>query len=247
MIVLGSGLGGLTRRLREPTRLGYAAIPGFPEPAVAGHAGELVAGWLGDRLVLCQSGRFHAYEGHPEETLALPVRVGAALGAGTLVLTNAAGGINRARPPGSLMLIADQVNLSFRNPLTGRVRPGEPRFPDMSDPFDPGLRARALAVAAAAGMPLGEGVYAGVLGPSYETPAEIRMLERLGADAVGMSTVAEVVTARARGLQVLGVSVVTNWAAGISPTPLTHQEVMLAADAAGARLVHLIEGVLAGG
>ncbi|HMV33183.1 MAG: purine-nucleoside phosphorylase [Gemmatimonadales bacterium] len=244
-IILGSGLGRLTQELAEPRRRGYREVPGFPLPAVEGHAGELVLGALAGRPVLCQSGRFHAYEGHAAPHLALPVRVFAALGIRTLIVTNAAGGIRRTMLPGSLMLLADQVNLTFRNPLHGPVRPGEARFPDMSAPFDPALRLVAQAVARAERIALAEGVYAGVLGPSYETPAEIRMLERLGADAVGMSTVPEVVAARAAGLAVLGVSVITNWAAGLGATPLSHAEVMAAADAAGARLVRLVTGVVA--
>ena len=244
-VVLGSGLGRLADRLEERRELPYREIPGFPEPGVEGHAGVLVAGSLHGRALLCQSGRFHAYEGHPPELLALPVRLFAALGIRTLLLTNAAGGIRRGLLPGSLMLLADQVNLTFRNPLIGPVRPGEGRFPDMSTPYDVELAGWARAAAREARLPLEEGVYAGVAGPSYETPAEIRMLARMGADAVGMSTVLEVVTARALGMRVLGVSVITNHAAGISPAPLTHAEVMAAARAAGERLEQLIRGVLA--
>ena len=244
-IVLGSGLGRLTAELAAPRRRAYREVPGVPAPGVDGHAGELVLGRLAGRLVLCQSGRFHAYEGHAAAQLALPVRVFAALGVRTLVLTNAAGGIRRTRPPGSLMLLADQVNLTFRNPLIGARRADEARFPDMSAPFDPALRQLALVVAREERIALEEGVYAGVLGPSYETPAEIRMLERLGADAVGMSTVPEVVAARATGIAVLGVSVITNWASGIGTTALSHAEVMAAADGAGARLVRLVTGVVA--
>jgi len=245
MIVLGSGLGRLAEDLEGAIRLPYHRIPGFPAAAVEGHAGELHCGTLAGRTVLCQAGRFHGYEGHPAALLALPVRVGAAAGARALVLTNAAGGLRSTLPPGSLMLIADQFNLSFRNPLIGPVRGGESRFPDMSAPFDPRLAAIAREVAVREGTPLGEGVYAGVLGPSYETPAEIRMLARLGADAVGMSTVAEVVAARAAGLPVLAISVVTNWAAGLSPAPLDHAEVMAAGAAAGERLGRLVRGVIA--
>ncbi|MBK7350861.1 MAG: purine-nucleoside phosphorylase [Gemmatimonadetes bacterium] len=244
-IILGSGLGRLTEALATSRRRAYRDVPGFPAAAVAGHAGELVLGQLAGREVLCQSGRFHAYEGHAAPALALPVRVFAALGVRTLILTNAAGGIRRTMSPGSLMLLADQVNLTFRNPLIGPRRDGESRFPDMSAPFDPALRQLARAVARAERIALAEGVYAGVLGPSYETPAEIRMLERLGADAVGMSTVPEVVAARAAGVAVLGISVITNWASGIGGTPLTHAEVMAAAEAAGEGLVRLVTGVVA--
>ncbi len=244
-IVLGSGLGRLGEELEDAIRLPYDRIPGFPAVGVAGHAGELRCGTLAGRTVLCQAGRFHGYEGHPPATLALPVRVGAAAGVRAVILTNAAGGLRPSLPPGSLMLLADQLNLTFRNPLIGPVRSGEARFPDMSAPFDPRLAAIAREVARHEGIPLGEGVYAGVLGPSYETPAEIRMLARLGADAVGMSTVPEVVAARAAGLAVLAVSVVTNWAAGLSPAPLDHAEVMAAGAAAGERLGRLVRGVVA--
>jgi purine-nucleoside phosphorylase len=212
---------------------------------VAGHDGELVAGTLAGRAVIAQSGRFHMYEGHAADTCALPVRVFAALGVGTVILTNAAGGIRRTFAGGALMLIADHINLSFRNPLTGAVLPGEERFPDMSDPYDGDLRALARRVARERRVALDEGVYAGLLGPSYETPAEIRMLERLGADAVGMSTVVEVIAARARGLRCVGVSTITNLAAGISPTKLSHQEVMETAERVRGALAALVEGVVA--
>ncbi len=243
-LILGSGLGHVAGRLDDAIRLPYREIPGFPEPAVAGHAGELVAGTLAGCPLLCQSGRFHAYEGHPAATVALPVRVFATLGIETLLLTNAAGGIRRDFRPGTLMLIADQVNLSFRNPLIGRVLAGEARFPDMSAPYDAELCAVAHQVARARGVALEDGVYAGVPGPSYETPAEIRMLERLGADAVGMSTVLEVVAARARGMRCLGISIITNLASGIGHGRLSHAEVMVAAEAAGDALGRVLAGVV---
>lgn len=243
-LVLGSGLGFLGSKVADPVRIPYQDIPGFPLPSVEGHSGELVAGTLAGRAVLVQSGRFHIYEGHSAGTAALPVRVYAGLGIGTLILTNAAGGIRRTFTPGTLMLIADLVNLSGRNPLIGPVLSGEERFPDMSQPFDPELRARARAVAREKGIRLEEGVYAGLLGPSYETPAEIRMLERMGADAVGMSTVPEVIAARARGMRCLGISTITNAAAGISLTRLSHADVMLAAERVKDDLAAIIEGVL---
>ena len=245
-IVLGSGLGGLAAEVGDAVRIPYRAVPGLPQPAVAGHDGELVAGTLAGRAVIAQSGRFHMYEGHGADTCALPVRVFAALGVGTVILTNAAGGIRRTFAGGALMLIADHINLSFRNPLTGAVLPGEERFPDMSDPYDSDLRALARRVARERRVALDEGVYAGLLGPSYETPAEIRMLDRLGADAVGMSTVVEVIAARARGLRCVGVSTITNLAAGISPTKLSHQEVMETAERVRGALAALVEGVVAG-
>jgi purine-nucleoside phosphorylase len=243
-IVLGSGLGFLQEKVESPIRIPYAEIPHFPLPTVPGHAGQLVSGTLAGRHVLVQSGRFHMYEGHTAQTSALPVRVFASLGVGTIVLTNAAGGIRRTFGPGTLMLIADHVNLTFRNPLTGPVFPGEERFPDMSDPYDRELRSVARRVALARKVRLEEGVYAGLLGPTYETPAEVRMLDRLGADAVGMSTVVEVIAARARGIRCLGISTVTNAAAGISATKLSHDEVMEAAEAVKDDLGGLIEGTI---
>lgn len=243
-VVLGSGLGHLAERVTDPVRIAYRDIPGFHEPRVAGHRGELVVGTLGGTAVVLQSGRFHMYEGHDAFEAALPVRVFARLGVTTLVVTNAAGGINRAFAPGTLMLIADHLNLTARSPLDGPVLDGETRFPDMSVAYDAELRAVARRVASDRGIMLAEGVYAGLLGPTYETPAEIRMLALLGADAVGMSTVMEVIAARARGMRCLGVSLVTNPAAGISPTPLDHAEVMATAAAAGGRLGDLVEGVV---
>lgn len=244
-IVLGSGLGQLADAVTQPVRIGYADIPGFPAPGVAGHKGELVAGSLEGVPVLVQSGRFHLYEGHPIETTALPVRVFARLGIGTLVVTNAAGGIRSTFRPGTLMLISDHVNLMFRNPLIGPVLEGEERFPDMSDPYDRELRQLAREVARDARMALDEGVYVGLLGPSYETPAEIRMLQRFGVDAVGMSTVPEVIVARARGLKCLGFSTITNLAAGISPTMLSHQEVLEVGRQVGDALGSIVKGVVA--
>ncbi|HET6778157.1 MAG TPA: purine-nucleoside phosphorylase [Gemmatimonadales bacterium] len=243
-VVLGSGLGFFTRRIQDAVTSPYREVPGFPEPTVLGHGGELVAGQLAGKDVIAQSGRFHLYEGHPASTTALPVRVFAELGIRTLLLTNAAGGITRTFARGSVMLIADHINLTFRNPLIGKLLTGEERFPDMSDPCDPGLRLIAREVARDRRLLLNEGVYAQLLGPSFETPAEIRMLERLGADAVGMSTVLEVIAARARGVRCLAFSVVTNPAAGISPTKLNHEEVMETANRVTGELGALIEGII---
>ena len=243
-VVLGSGLGFFTKRIQDEVTIRYRDIPGFPEPTVVGHGGELVAGRLGGKEVMAQSGRFHLYEGHDAAIAALPVRAFAALGVDTLLLTNAAGGIRRTFAQGTVMLIADHINLTFRSPLIGPVLPGEERFPDMSAPYDPSLRALAREVARDRRVGLNEGVYVQLLGPSYETPAEIRMLDRLGADAVGMSTVVEVIAARARGLRCLGFSVVTNLAAGISPGKLDHTEVMETANRVTGDLGALIEGVI---
>jgi purine-nucleoside phosphorylase len=245
-VVLGSGLGPLAGRLADPIRIRYADIPHFPGTSVVGHEGELVIGTLGGRMVLAQSGRFHLYEGHAAELAALPVRVFARLGIGTLILTNAAGGVRRTFSRGALMMIADHVNFAFRNPLIGAVLPGEERFPDMSDPYDDGLRALAREVARARGIRLEEGVYLQLLGPSYETPSEVRMAERLGADAVGMSTAVEVIAARALGMRCLGFSTITNPAAGITGERLAHAEVMEVARRVAGDLERLVEGVVAG-
>jgi purine-nucleoside phosphorylase len=244
-IVLGSGLGRLASRLEGARRIAYSEIPHFPATTVVGHHGELVAGTLGGKPLLVQSGRFHLYEGHSAETVALPVRVMGALGVRTLLLTNAAGGIRRSFARGALMMIADHVNLTFRNPLIGPVLPGEERFPDMSSPYDGALRALAREVASRLKIPLEEGVYIQVLGPSYETPAEVRMAERLGADAVGMSTAVEVVVARARGMRCLAFSTITNPASGTTSERLDHAEVMEVAARVSGDLEKLVEGVVA--
>jgi purine-nucleoside phosphorylase len=244
-IVLGSGLGRLAARLQDARAIPYGEIPGFPTTTVVGHEGRLVAGTLGGTPVLVQSGRFHLYEGHSADTVALPVRVMATLGVRTLILTNAAGGIRRTFSRGALMMIADHVNLTFRSPLIGPLLPGEERFPDMSEPYDPDLRARAREVAREQGIALDEGVYLQLLGPTYETPAEVRMLERLGGDAVGMSTVVEVIAARARGVRCLAFSTITNPAAGITGERLSHDEVMEVAARVSGDLERLVEGVVA--
>jgi purine-nucleoside phosphorylase len=243
-IVLGSGLGSVADEVRSAIRIPQSAIPGFPEPRAPGHKGELVAGTLEGVPVLVQSGRFHLYEGHAPAVVALPVRVFARLGVRTLIVTNAAGGVRLTFRPPTLMLIADHINLMFRNPLVGTVEEGEERFPDMSDPYDPALRALAREVARTERIPLEEGVYAALLGPSFETPAEIRMLQRLGADAVGMSTVPEVIAARARGIRCLGLSSITNVAAGLSAAKLSHTEVLAAGQLVAGRLATLVRGVL---
>jgi purine-nucleoside phosphorylase len=243
-VVLGSGLGDLTRQLEEPVSIPYPEIPGFPDTTVVGHGGVLVVGRFAGKDVLAQSGRFHLYEGHDAATAALPVRAFGALGVDTLLLTNAAGGIRRTFSSGTVMLIADHINLTFRNPLIGPALPGEERFPDMSRPYDDALRDLARRVAAERRIALQEGVYVQVLGPSYETPAEIRMLDRLGADAVGMSTAVEVIAARARGIRCLGFSVVTNPAAGISAKRLDHAEVIEAANRVRDQVGALVEGVI---
>jgi purine-nucleoside phosphorylase len=243
-VVLGSGLGFLADQVGDAVRIPYGDIPGFPRTTVIGHGAELVAGLLAGKQVIVQSGRFHLYEGHDANVTALPVRLFASLGIETLILTNAAGGIRRTFSSGTVMLIADHINLTFRNPLFGPCLPGEERFPDMSDPYDKDLRALAREVSRTRRIALDDGVYIQLLGPSYETPAEIRMADRLGADAVGMSTAVEVIAARARGLRCLGFSVVTNLASGISPTKLNHVEVMETANRVRHELAGLVEGVI---
>ncbi len=243
-MILGSGLGFLGEEIGDTVRVPYAKIPGFPPTTVQGHAGELIAGSLEAVDVIAQSGRFHLYEGHEPAVVTLPVRVFAALGVRALIVTNAAGGIRRTFRPGALMLIADHINLTGRQPLAGAVLEGEQRFPDMSDPYDRELRGLARKVAAAERIPLEEGTYAGVLGPSYETKAEIEMLKRFGADAVGMSTVPEVIVARARGLRCLGISTVTNLAAGLGAPTLNHQEVLDTANRVKGDLARLVRGIV---
>ena len=245
-IVLGSGLGALADQVKDAVRIPYTSIPGFHVPTVPGHKGELVCGTLGGKIVLCQSGRFHAYEGHSADVTALPVRLFAALGIRTVLLTNAAGGVNPKFGPGTLMLIRDHINLTGRNPLVGPARPGETRFPDMTSAYDKELRALARRLAQELGIPLAEGVYMGLLGPTYETPAEVKLVATLGGDAVGMSTVLEVIAARARGMKCLGISTITNAAAGISPVELSHHEVMDVAAKVGKDLGRLVEGIVAG-
>ncbi len=243
-IVLGSGLGGLAESLSAAIEIPYADLPGFPATSVAGHAGQLIVGRLRGVPVILQSGRFHMYEGHELGVVTLPVRVFGALGVHTFIVTNAAGGIRPDAHPPLLMVITDHINMTGRNPLVGSVVHGEPRFPDMSVAYDAGLRSLARAVAEREGIPIEEGVYAGVLGPSFETPAEIRMLRQLGADAVGMSTVPEVIVARARGMRVLGISAISNLGSGITGQPLSHDEVLAAGKTVAASLERLVGGVV---
>jgi len=243
-IVLGSGLGFLADEVEKPIRIMYSAIPGFPEPGVVGHKGELVAGTLENVPVIVQAGRFHLYEGHSAATAALPARVFGELGVEVLIVTNAAGGVRRTFQGGTLMLIADHINLMWRNPLAGPAQPGEQRFPIMHDPYDRDLRDLARTVARDQGIALEEGVYAALLGPSYETPTEVRMLERLGADAVGMSTVPEVLVARSRRMRCLGFSIITNPGAGITSEALSHEDVLAVSQQVARRLSVLLKGIL---
>jgi purine-nucleoside phosphorylase len=239
-IVLGSGLGGLADRITNAVTIPFSQVPGFPTATVAGHAGQLLIGQLAERPVVMLAGRFHMYEGHDAGLAAFPVRVLHALGAPVYLASNAAGGVRRTFAPGDLMVIADHINLMFRNPLIGAVEPGDERFPDMSDPYDPGLRALLHDCARTISVPLHDGVYCGLLGPTYETPAEVRMLEQLGVDAVGMSTVPEVIMARAIGMRAVAVSCITNKAAGLSHEKLSHQEVMDTGRAVAGRFEALV-------
>ena len=225
-LVLGSGLGDLADRFESAVRIPYREIPGFPQPAVEGHSGILVLGTLAGVPAVAMRGRAHLYEGYPVRDATFPIRVLAALGIRALFLSNAAGAIHPEFTPGELMAIRDHLNLMGRNPLVGKVVPGDPRFPDLTAAWDPELRQLLHAASQATGVSLREGVYAAVLGPSFETPAEIRMLELLGADAVGMSTVPELITARALGVRCFGISCLTNYAAGIGSGPLDHEEVI---------------------
>jgi purine-nucleoside phosphorylase len=225
-IILGSGLGGLSKSIVDAVRIPFAEIPGFPDVTVAGHEGAMIVGSLSGREIVALSGRFHVYEGHPAALAAFPVRVFHALGARDLFVSNAAGGISPKLAVGDLMMISDHLNLMGTNPLVGEAQKGEIRFPDMTDAYNPGLRRVLRTTAESLGITLREGVYAGVLGPSYETPSEVKMLRLLGADAVGMSTVPEVIVARALGMRVVGVSCITNAAAGVTGAALSHTEVL---------------------
>jgi purine-nucleoside phosphorylase len=244
-VVLGSGLGQLAGRLGNAVSIPYDAIPGWPPSRVVGHEGRLVAGNLAGRAVAVLSGRAHFYEGHDLQTVVFGTRVLGLLGVKTLILTNAAGGINTGFGRGALMVIDDHINLLGTNPLIGPndERLG-PRFPDMSTLYAPRLRVIADQVAAEQRIPLAHGVYVAVHGPSYETPAEIRAFRILGADAVGMSTVPEAIAARHMGMEVMGISCITNMAAGVLPQPLDHNEVMETARRVGGQFVALLEGII---
>jgi len=244
-IILGSGLGGLARRIDDARDVAFADVPGFPSATVVGHAGRVIAGRVAGRPVVALAGRFHMYEGHSAALAGFPVRVLHALGARTLFVSNAAGGIRATLTPGDLMIITDHLNLMFRNPLVGTLVAGDLRFPDMSEPYDRKLSALLREQGASLGITMREGVYCGLLGPTYETPAEVRMLRVLGADAVGMSTVPEVVVARAMGMRVAGVSCITNLASGVSPTPLSHAEVIETTTRVASKFETLIERFVA--
>jgi purine-nucleoside phosphorylase len=244
-VVLGSGLGSFAENLSEARIVPYETIPHWPASGVVGHAGKLVAGISRGRPVLALSGRVHLYEGYSLETVTFAIRVLGRLGVKTVILTNAAGGINPRFDVGALMAIDDHINAMGANPLAG---PNDdrfgPRFPDMSEVYSARLRALADAAARATGQRIEHGVYLGLTGPSYETPAEIRAFRTMGADAVGMSTVPEAIVARHMGLEVLGVSCIANKAAGMLPQPLTETEVIETTDRVRTRFIALLEGIL---
>lgn len=242
-VVTGTGLGAVAALLNGARSLAYAGIPGFPAPGVSGHGGRLHAGRLAGRPVLVLEGRAHAYERGEAAAMRVPLAALAALGVERLLLTNASGSLMPEAGPGRLVLVSDHINLSGLNPLVGEG--SEARFVPMNDAYDPALRARLAAAAAACGVPLAEGVYAWFSGPSFETPAEVRMAGRLGADLVGMSTVPEVILARFLGLPVAAVSVVTNWAAGIAGGAPHHAETQATARGAADDLARLIRAFVA--
>jgi len=249
-VILGSGLGGFADRLERATVVPYEQIPAFPASKVPGHEGRLVLGELptegGAIPVVLMRGRVHGYEGWQPDDVAFGARVLCRLGIRALLVTNAAGGVNPAYAPGDLVRIVDHLNLSGQNPLVGANDEGlGPRFPDLQDAYDARLGALLDEAAAALGVPLRRGVYACMLGPSYETPAEVRMLRALGADVVGMSSVHEVIAARHMGVPVAAISVVTNHAAGLGGAPLAHGEVTEAADRVRERLASLVTAFLA--
>ena len=244
-VILGSGLGDYAEALEDAVKLPYSEIPGFPRSTVAGHAGMWCCGTLHGKRVVMMQGRFHYYEGYGMKDVTLPVRVMQKIGVKTLVVTNAAGGVNLGYHPGELMVIGDMFSMTAQNPLIGpNLDAFGPRFPDMSCAFDKELRALAHECANDQGFALREGVYAQMTGPTYETPAEIRMLRTLGADAVGMSTVPEVIVARHGGMRVLGISCITNMAAGILDQPLNHAEVTETANRVKGQFRNLLDRII---
>ncbi|MDP4611915.1 MAG: purine-nucleoside phosphorylase [Opitutales bacterium] len=245
-LILGSGLGFFADdRIEVVGRLPYGEIEDFPVSTVPGHAGQFVYGHLDGKRVLCMQGRFHFYEGYTMAQLTLPIRLMAQLGVHTIFVTNAAGGINRDYVPGDFMLLSDHINFLGTNPLIGNQSNDDTRFPDMSEVYDGALRAKIRERAKTEGVDLKEGVYLATTGPSFETPAEIRAFATFGADAVGMSTVPEAIVARQLGIRVIGISCITNAAAGISKEPLSHEEVSETADRVRPQFADLLAGAVA--
>jgi purine-nucleoside phosphorylase len=244
-LILGSGLGVLAEEISDKKTLKYEDIPNFPVSTVEGHAGQFVFGNLEGKKVVAMQGRFHFYEGYSMQEIALPIRVMYKMGARKLIVTNAAGGINRNFKPGNFMIIQDHINLMGDNPLKGEnIKEFGPRFPDMSEVYNKSLRELAENVALENKINTVKGVYCGLSGPSYETPAEIRYLRNSGGDAVGMSTVPETITANHMGMDILGISCITNMAAGVLPKPLDHKEVMEIAEKVKPKFSKLIRGIL---
>lgn len=243
-LILGSGLAHLAATLEDATVFEDEAIPGYPHATVEGHTGRLLVGRLEGRIVAIVQGRLHSYEGHSVRTTALPVRLLHGLGVKKLVVTNAAGGINPLLLPGTIMFIEDHINLGFGSPLTGPNMDGMPRFTDMSEPYDAKWIANMEASALRLGIPTHRGVYVWTPGPSYETSAEIKFFEKIGGDAVGMSTVPEVIQARYLGMHVLGISTITNRATGLSDTPLNHDEVLEVGNEIRAEMEMLVREVV---
>jgi len=244
-LVLGSGLGAFADEFADRTCIPYAKIPHFPRSTAIGHAGQLVLGKVDGVEVAGMQGRVHLYEGYSAQEVTFPIRVFARLGVKAVVLTNAAGGIKKEFTEGRLVVISDHINLQGANPLTGPNHENfGPRFPDMTNAYDKKFRHLALAAARKLNIELGEGVYAALAGPSYETPAEIRYLRAIGADLVGMSTVPEVITARHAGIRALGISCVTNAAAGVLDQPLDHQDVLETAERVKSQFIGLLRAVI---
>lgn len=244
-LILGSGLGAIGDKIEDAKYFPYDEIPHFPVSTVEGHAGRLVIGTLEGKKVVAMQGRFHYYEGYHMQEVTFPVRVMKLLGVKTLIVTNAAGAVNTSYTPGDLMLINDHLNLAFDNPLIGRnLSEFGTRFPDMSNAYNEGLRIKVKEIAKSLDIDLQEGVYACMTGPTYETPAEIRMIRTLGADAVGMSTVPEVTVAVHSGIDVIGISCMTNMAAGILDQPLDHSEVMETSAKAREKFITLMKDII---
>lgn len=244
-LILGSGLGVLAEEIESPVQIKYEQIPNFPESTVEGHEGQLVFGRLEGKDVVAMQGRFHYYEGYSMKQVTFPVRVMKALGVDTLIVTNAAGGINKQFTPGDLMIIEDHINFTGQNPLIGpnNEKLGE-RFPDMSEPYDQKLIKHTEKCAKNLSMEIQKGVYIGVTGPTYETPAEIQMFQKMGADAVGMSTVPEVIVANHSKMKVLGISCISNMGSGILDEPLTHEDVIETTEKVKANFLRLIKKVI---
>lgn len=244
-LVLGSGLGDLANEITEATTIPYQVIPGFLQSTIKGHKGQLVIGKLGGKVVIAMQGRFHYYEGYPINEITLPIRVMAELGITTLLVTNAAGAVNKTFTPGDLMLITDHINFGFKNSLIGKnLDKFGSRFTDTSESYSPTLQKLALQCAKQLELPIKQGVYQFSSGPSYETPAETRVARALGTDAVGMSTVPEVLVALHSGIQVLGISCITNMASGITDDPLNHAEVIENGRLAKKNFIRLIKKII---